>query len=300
VRRSAAAALLLALAATAAHAGALSRQFCGHAGAERGAAEHDRLLRFAEAARRELNASGARIALVARSGIDLERFAIRHTHAGLSLRASANAPWSVRQLYYACDAGQPRLFDQGLAGFVLGADDAQSGHLSLVLLPDEAAHALERAALDSPRALALVAGAYSANAYAFSTRYQNCNQWVAELMAAAWGEGVATRETAQAWLARHGYAPARVDLGAPWWRAAAAFVPWLNFDDQPAEREALTVLTSLPASLDAFVRQHWPGTRRIELCHDSRRIVVREGWTPIERGCVEREGDRVTAFDDAG
>ena len=35
-------------------------------------------------------------------------------------------------------------------------------------------------------ALALLGREYSANAYPFSPRYQNCNQWVAELLATAW------------------------------------------------------------------------------------------------------------------
>jgi hypothetical protein len=40
-----------------------------------------------------------------------------------------------------------------------------------------------------------------------------------------------------------------------------------------------------------------PGARRIEFCHANRRIVVREGWTPIADGCVPQPGDRVVALD---
>ena len=65
-----------------------------------------------------LDASDARLALVARSGTDLSRFGLRYSHAGVSLKASSNAPWSVRQLYYACDERRPRLFDQGLSGLL--------------------------------------------------------------------------------------------------------------------------------------------------------------------------------------
>ena len=53
-------------------------------------------------------------------------------------------------------------------------------------------------------ALALLAGEYSANAYAYSTRYQNCNQWLVELMASAWGADAPRREDAQRWLRERG------------------------------------------------------------------------------------------------
>ena len=71
-----------------------------------------------------LEASGQAVALVARSGLDLDRFAVRYSHAGVSLRDSPNTPWSVRQLYFACEERAPRLYDQGLAGFVQGTRDA--------------------------------------------------------------------------------------------------------------------------------------------------------------------------------
>ena len=234
------------------------------------------------------------MALVARSGLNLARFRIRYTHAGLALAASPNGPWSVRQLYYDCNEGQPRLFDQGLAGFTYGTDDPARGYLSLVLLPPDAAQALERSALDETRALALVAGAYSANAFAFATRYQNCNQWLAELLAVAWGGVAAERDGAQQWLAARGYAPQPVEVGSHALMFAAAFVPWLRTDDHPdADLQALRFRTSLPASIETFVRTQWPQAERIELCHDSVRAVVRRGWTPIADGCVPAAGDRV-------
>src|SRR5689334_14990247 len=95
-------------------------------------------------------------------------------------RTIPGGPWSVRQLYYACDESRPRIFDQGMSGFALGAEAPVSGHVSLVLLPEAESATLAAAALDNRLALSLLAGRYSANAYAYSTRYQNCNQWVAE------------------------------------------------------------------------------------------------------------------------
>ena len=280
-----------------AQAGAASGRFCDQPAAL-SATQQDRLLSFAAVAKHELEASGQRVAIVARSGLNLARFGIRYSHAGVSLQASANGPWSVRQLYYACDEGQPRLYDQGLAGFLFGASDPSLGYLSIVLLPDAPASQLERAALDTSRALRVVGARYSANAYAFDSRYQNCNQWLAELLAGAWGAVDGGRDAAQRWLAEQGYAPQPVEVNSRALMFAAGFVPWLHSDDHPSEDvAAMRFRTSLPASIDAFARARAPLAERIELCHDSKQVVIRRGWTPIADGCVPADGDRVIALD---
>lgn len=277
-----------------------SPAFCDR-GTDLGAAQHDRRLRLVAQLRQELQASGAEVALVSRSGVDLSRFDQRYSHAGIALKHSPNTPWSVRQLYYACDEGRPRLFDQGLAGFLLAADDAPSGHVSVVFLPPQAAAALATAALDRRRSLQILAADYSANAHAFSTRYQNCNQWVAELMAAAWGglgEG-ASRAQAQAWLQARGFEPHRFEAGSWWLAWVARLVPLLHHDDHPqADLDDHVYRVSMPASLETFVQRLMPEARRIELCHDQRHIVVRQGWQPLGPGCEAGPGDRRLLFDD--
>lgn len=280
-----------------------SLQFCDRS-SPLTAREQDRLLRFASVARQELDASGAAVALIARSGLDLRRFDVRYSHAGVSLRASQHTTWSVRQLYYACDESRPRLYDQGLPGFLLGTENPAVGYASMVLLPPREAAALERAALDQALALRLLAGTYSANAYAFSLRYQNCNQWVMELLATAWGnlpvavDAQAQRAQAQAWLETQAYAPEPLRVDSHLLMAAAHFVPLLHLDDHPEDdRFALQFRISLPASIEAFVRTRVPDAQRIELCHNERHIVVRHGWSPMGEGCEPQGGDRVLAFD---
>jgi hypothetical protein len=286
--------------AASAQAASLSLRLCDRP-SPLSAQQQDRLLQFAAVARRELEATGERVALIARSGIDLSRFDVRYSHAGVSLKASDNGAWSVRQLYFACDEGRPRLYDQGLAGFILGTDDTSMGYVSIVWMPREESAALERAALDNARALRLLAADYSANAYPFSVRYQNCNQWVVEMLAAAWGDlddGEALRARAQAWLSGQHYDPAAVDVGSHLLMFAGQFIPWLHYDDHPEEdRFALRFRTSLPVSIEAFVRAHVPGAQRIELCHDERQVVIHRGWEPLTAGCHPGPGDRTVTLD---
>jgi hypothetical protein len=290
-------AAVLCAAFSAAHAA--SQRFCDRPLALT-AQQQDRLLQVAALVRRELETSGHDVALISRSGLNLQRFGIRYSHAGLSLKDN-DTPWSVRQLYYACDERRPRLFDQGLAGFLFGTDDPQVGYVSIVWMPKEQAADVERAAQDKARALRLISPHYSANAYPFSLRYQNCNQWVAEMLASAWGalaDGADLRQRAQSWLAEQGYAPAPVEVRSHAIMFAGTFVPWIHYDDHPAEdRFALRFRTSLPAALEAFVRERAPAARRVELCHDARQVVIHEGWDDVPEGCLARAGDRVIALD---
>ncbi len=261
------------------------------------AAQQGRMLRLAAIVKTELEASGASVALVARSGLDLGRFGQRYSHAGLSLKASPDTPWAVRQLYFACDERRPRLYDQGLAAFLLGMQSPSLGYISVLLLPPAAAAAVQQAALDKQVALQLLAADYSANAYPYSQRYQNCNQWVAELLASAWGGGEPSRAAAQAWLREQGYEPTVFEGSRPlFW--LSTFAPWLHRDDHPVEDlEAARYQVSMPASLQAFVQRREPDTRRLEICHDEHRVVVRRGGASFAEACVPEAGDTDISLD---
>jgi len=306
VRRGQALAFVAILAAGAAQAQSSSP---GHSGSSAfcdrtrplTAGQQDRLLRFAAVVRDELDAANTGgTALISRSGLDLSRFHIRYSHAAVAWRADTGA-WSARQLYYACDEGRPRIYDQGVAGFAMGIDDPALGYVSIVRLPQEAAESLRRASLDSSRALNLVAASYSANAYPFSLRHQNCNQWVAEMLAVAWGDltdGDDLRGRAQGWLREARYAPEPVNVGSHALMFASMFVPFLHLDDHPVEDQfAMKPQISLPSTVEAFVRERQPRSERVELCHDGHQVVVHRGWTLIADGCKPGEGDRIVSLD---
>lgn len=262
------------------------------------AAVQDRLLGFAAVVREELASAGDGVALISRSGLDLSRFGIRYSHAAIAWLSDTGV-WTARQLYYACEEGRPRLYDQGIAGFVMGTDDATRGWVSIVTVPAQAATQLRRTALDTPLALRLLAADYNASAFAFGVRYQNCNQWVVELLAAAWGNlrgGEDLRGNAQDWLRLAGYSPRPIAV-SNWQRFASVFVPLVHVDDHPEEdRFALAFRVSLPGAIETFVRQRFPASERIEICHDEKQVVVHRGWTAAAEGCRPRPGDRVVAL----
>jgi hypothetical protein len=295
--RALAAAGLLALSA-AAHA--FSFEVCDRP-REPGVDQRDVMLRFAAVVREQLAGSGQDVALVARSGLDLHRLDVRYSHAAVVLKDNDDRPWSVRELYYSCEEKKPRVYDEGLTGFLLGTDDPETGYISLVFLPPDHAGPLRATAVDKHHALGVLGASYSANAYPFSTRHQNCNQWVMELLADAWGARDAPADTdadarvrAQAWLRAQGYLPTVFTASAHPMMWLADLVPWLANDDHPPEELAHNRYNvSMPASIETFVQARVPGASRVEICHAGRRVVVHRGWDDIAEGCVPGTGDRV-------
>ena len=290
--------LLMSMSA-AAHA--LSLEICDRP-KEPSADQRDVMLRFSAIVRGELAASGQPVALIARSGLDLRRVDERYSHEGVAIQDGDGKPWSVRELYYSCEDHKPRIFDEGFTGFVTGTDDPGLGYISLVFLPSERAEPLRTTAVDKHHALGVLGASYSANAYPFSTRHQNCNQWVMELLADAWGAGAPddnagtdadARTRAQAWMRTQGYLPTVFTVSAHPMTWLADIVPWLANDDHPPEEIAHNRYNvSMPQSIETFVQAKVPDARRVEICHAGRRVVLHRGWDDIAEGCIAGAGDQ--------
>lgn len=291
---------------------ALALALCGgaHAGSwpllcsrpiELSAVQHDRLLQLSDHIRADLDRRGVPAALVARSGTNLRRFGLRYSHAALALREHPQGRWAVRQLYLACDEGLPRVFDQGLAAFLMGTDDPDQGFVAVLPIEGEAGARLARRALDRDIALAVLAPRYQANAQPFDLQAQNCNQWLAELLAQAWAPApLPDRAAAQAWLREQGYEPAPLRLRNPLWFAAMGLVPWVSLaGHEPADGRAGLHRTTLPLHLEAWLRQRLPGLERVEWCHRQGQALRAQGWADELPGdCHAGRGPTVLALDD--
>jgi hypothetical protein len=276
---------------------ALSFEVCDRP-KEPSADQRDVMLRFSAIVRAELAASQQQVALIARSGLDLSRIHARYSHEGVALKDNEGQPWSVRELYYSCADHKPRVFDEGFSGFVMGTDDPDNGYVSLVFLPAGRAQALRATAVDKHHALGVLGASYSANAYPFSARHQNCNQWVMELLADAWGPGdegsdADARRRAQAWLRAQGYLPTVFTVSAHPMTWLPDLVPWLSNDDHPPEEVAHNRYNvSMPSSIETFVQALVPEARRVEICHAGRRVGLHRGWDEIAPGCFPADGDQ--------
>jgi hypothetical protein len=289
-RRSLAFGIALGLALASPAARSESLRYCDAPTAQH-LASQAHFLNLAAAVSEALQQTGARIAVVSRDGLDLTMVDQRYSHAGFALR-QPDGRWTVRQLYFSCDEGRPRIFDQGLAGFLAGTLRPDRGFVRVVLLPPSAAQRLAAAVTDDRLSLAMLHPIYSANAHAFSTAYQNCNQWVVEMMAAAWG-GVADRAGAQAWLAQDGYQASRLDLPSLILRLLP-LSPWLHLDDHPPQDlEQTRMRVSLPEGLEQWLLARYPQARVMELCNRGTQLVIRRGVDRLDEACNETEDDIV-------
>lgn len=259
----------------------------------------DAFLQMAALIQDEWRVRAAPVALVSRSGLNLGAIGHRYSHAGFLRQAprtgaSGTAETAaVRQLYFDCETAQPRVFDEGLAGFVRGVATDALPRFSAVWWPAEEAAVLALGVEDDELALAMLATTYQAQAHVWSLRTQNCNQWLAEVLAAAFG-GARQRASAQQWLRAQGYSGSVVQL--PWvgWLVAAAVLPHMGLQHHPEEDlQALRLEVALPASVEAFVRRRWPQAQRVEWCLRGREVVVRRGWEPLDAVCTPRPGDEV-------
>jgi len=193
-------ATLMMVAAGSAVAGTACTDFEPDANAVRSA------LTLAFRTRDALEASGARVALVARVGQDLSRYKLRYSHVGIAWRDHPQGRWLVSHELNRCATAESGIYAEGLGNFFL--DDMFAYETLLVIPGDRTQQRLEELlAGDVP--LRLHGLPYNMLAYAFSTRYQNSNQWALEVLAAASASDlrIESREQAQAWLKMAGYKP---------------------------------------------------------------------------------------------
>jgi hypothetical protein len=211
-------------------------------------------LDLAERSQRTLDASGAQVAIIARVGQDLSRYGLRYSHVGLAWRDHPAGRWVVVHLLNDCGTAQSALYNDGLGNFFLTELFQYNAE---ILLPAPAVQQRLAQMLASRAPRRMHQPSYNMLAYAFSTRYQNSNQWVLEMVAAASaapGE-VETREEAQRWLRQAGFAPGTVQIDAATRLGARMFRANVAFDDHPfGQRMAGEIDTITVDAIERFLR----------------------------------------------
>jgi hypothetical protein len=177
------------------------------------------------------------VVLIARGGQDLSKYGLRHSHVAFLLRED-DGQWRAVHLLNPCKAADSQLFREGVATFI----GETSAHTDLRIgVPSPALRTALKAMLTKPaiQARALHEARYSVVAYPFSTEYQNSNQWVLEVLAAALAQIeddtlIVNRTQVQAWLKQHQYRPSTLHIGVAKRLGARFFVPNAAVTDHPA------------------------------------------------------------------
>ena len=201
-----------------------------------------------------LDASGAEVALIARAGQDLTRYRLRWSHMGFVWRDHPDGRWTVVHELNTCGAATSSLYDEGLGNFFL---DDPFRYEALVVVPDAETQRRLAGLLRGDLPQAMHDNRYNVVAYPFSTAYQNSNQWVLELVAAALSSEppVADRATAQDWLRDHDYRPSTLEIPAMTRLGARLFKANVAFDDHPFDRRMAGHIDAVSVeSVVAFLR----------------------------------------------
>jgi hypothetical protein len=192
-------------------------------------------MQLAERTAQGLDASGARVVLLARAGQDLSKYGLRYSHLGLAYKTEAGT-WRVVHKLNQCGTAVAAVYRQGLGDFFL--DDLWRYEAAWVV-PTPAVQAQLLAALnESPeRITRLHAAPYSIVSYAWGRKYQQSNQWAIETLAAAMEPAtIRSRDQAQAWLQFKGYEPTTLKLGPLARLGGRVGSANVAFDDHPSEK----------------------------------------------------------------
>jgi len=222
-------------------------------------------MQLAERTARTLDASGARVVVLARAGQDLGRYGLKWSHVGIAYRSEAG-PWRVVHKLNQCGSAQAAVYRQGLGQFFL--DDLWRYEAAWVVPSPEVQQRLLAALGEPPpRLLRLHVRPYSLVSYAWGRKYQQSNQWAIETLAGAMEPGtIRSRAQAQAWLQFKGYEPTVLRLGPLTRLGGRVGSANVAFDDHPNEKRFADRIETVTAdSVFAWLQRAGLGGAPVQL-----------------------------------
>ena len=180
---------------------------------------------------------GVDLAIAARGGQDLSKYGLRHSHLAFLVRNDSGS-WDVVHLLNRCKSDNSDLYREGLVNLV--GESSITTDLRVGIPTPEVRAALKTLLSgDARNARALHEPRYSMLAYPGSTDYQNSNQWILEVTAAAMAQAagepaLADRSSALAWLKQKSYTPTRMHIGIGKRLGARFFADNVAVTDHPA------------------------------------------------------------------
>lgn len=174
------------------------------------------------------------VVLIARVGQDLSKYRLTYSHMAFAVRAHPAGPWTIVHKLNTCGTATSSLYDEGLVNFF---SDAPFRYQAGIWRLQPQVQARLKKTLLGKKAKHYQEPNYSLVAYPFSTRYQNSNGWVLEVLAHALApeDEADTRKSAQAWLQANGYVPTELELGTLTRLGARVTKANVAFDDHPPE-----------------------------------------------------------------
>lgn len=212
-----------------------------------------------------LNSTNAKVVLIARVGQDLSKYNLKYSHAAFAYKYENT--WQVYHELNSCGSNQSSLYIEGLANFLL--DDMVSYDNKIFIPSIEIQERLYDSLVNKPQEIKkLHEPHYNMVSWPFSTKYQNSNQWVLEVVAKALSsdKDIQSRQEAQHWLKLMNYQPTTLELGTLTRLGGRVFKANIEFDDHPfGKRMAGQIDTVTVDSIYNFLEKNDPQGSSIEL-----------------------------------
>ena len=216
-----------------------------------------------------LDTAGAELAVVSRAGSDLGKYRFDtecpdYTHSGFAIRHDGK--WFVDHLLNWHESASGRLARHSLIDFF--RDDPYA-YRTGVLIPSPPLQKAIRQTLQSPVREAIHSPEYSRLSYPFATRYQNSNQWLAEIIGSA-QSGESRRDAIQHYLQEQGLRPTILRLNPGLQVAAGIISANTRLDDHPwRNRLQGRIEFLIEPSLRHYLQTSDPGCRVAHLTASS-------------------------------
>lgn len=207
----------------------------------------------------QLNHLNPRVALIARAGTNLKHYGQHYSHVGFVVKnyPGKKGKWTIVHLLNQCEVPKSSIYQQGLMNFFM--DDLYTFDYQITI-PKEAVQEKLYETLVSLQKQSLHNSSYSMITYPFSTKYQNSNQWVLEVIATSMNpQSAHTRQAAQAYLHKTHFKASLIKIDSFSKLGASLFSRHVRFDDHPLEEQRRNTVSTVTVSsvVDYLREQHY-------------------------------------------
>jgi hypothetical protein len=187
---------------------------------------------LAERTANQLDASNAKVAVLARAGQDLSKYRLRYSHLGLAYKTPDG--WRILHKLNTCGTAEASLYLQGLGEFFM--DNPYRYEAAWLPLSPSVEEAILRLLNNPSQRSAMHHKPYNMVSYPWATRYQQSNQWALETLAYALDPSIRNRESAQNWLATRNFQPTVLNIPPLTRLGGRVGMANVAFDDHPNDK----------------------------------------------------------------
>lgn len=203
-----------------------------------------------------LSPEGDKVFLIGRMGQNLDEYNLKYSHGAFLLKNNGN--WEVFHELNDCSSDKSNIFNEGILNFFL--DDLYKYNSIIISFDNNTNAKLKEILFDKKSLKEAHNPHYNLLSYPFSSKYQNSNGWLLEIIARAMAKNsnkeINNHEEFISFIKELNYQPAVLKVGMFKRLGGRLFKANIAFDDQPFdERMAGNIRTSTFDGLFEFLKQ---------------------------------------------